>query len=136
MRGARRGVVLAAMSLVLAGAASVWLAAWPCAYEGQTATMPGDASAEVHTCSSLVDVNGTWVLWLLAVPIALTVAGFIASRSGVRWAAIAVALVYLMLCLVSFASIGLLYLPSAIALVASAIAMPSRNAAAVAPGSG
>jgi hypothetical protein len=137
MRRAPRATIFAAVSLALAVAASVWLVVWPCAYQGVSASAPGASAASVHTtCASVIDVNGSRIFVLVAIPIMLTSIALVAMRFGVRLVVVPIAIVYLALCVLALASIGLFYAPSAIALLAAAFTRPRRPAPTVAPSSG
>jgi hypothetical protein len=129
MRRAPRATVLAVVSVALAAVASVGLAVWPCSYSTQSSDGAGG-------CASILDVNGTRVLVILAVPVVLTAAAVVAARLGIRWFVIAIASAYVVLCVLALASIGLFYLPSVIALLAAAFTTPARSVPVVAPGSG
>ena len=111
--------LLLASPAVLAAAVSVWLAVAPCAYRGITTTATSDGVTHTtETCASLIETSGAGVLGVLAVPPLLAAAGGAASyarRRGIAWA---VAMVLLALCIVAGFSIGMLYLPVALVLVA------------------
>ena len=113
----------------LAWVAGLWFVFAP-SYQGLsvTSSMPGEPAGEVarHT-ATLVEVNGLWVLWLLFIPIllsglALLVIRFTdpgqARRKALLWLA---ALVLLAFCVVGILSIGLFYLPVALALLVAAV---------------
>jgi hypothetical protein len=132
-----RSTILAGCALGVAIAAATWLVLWPCFYEGVTVTArpvpAGSARAAVTSglairfCRSLVAENGTWVLNLLAVPIALSALGLsaaIARRQRILWL---VAVVVLGLCLLAAWSIGLFFTPAAVALLASAATSRKRD---------
>ena len=76
--------------LALTVAAAGWLVLHPCAYRGVEAhrvVVPGSSPPEVEprsTCATLVEVNGTLVLVILAIPVLLAMAGFLAVRAGRR----------------------------------------------------
>jgi hypothetical protein len=112
-----RGRLAAVVAIVLATVAGVWLVVWPCLYTGVTSSPRGD---DVHTCSSLIAENGAWVLALLAVPVVVTVLGFFAVVGRFRAVTWALALLLFALCILAAFSIGLFYLPSAIALIVAA----------------
>ena len=114
----------------LAWAAGLWFVFAP-VYRGVSVTpsMPGEPAGEVtrHT-ATLVEVNGLYVLWLLLIPIlfsglTLLVIRFtdagLARRKALLWIS---ALALLALCLVGILSIGLFYLPTAMALLVAAVA--------------
>ena len=94
-----------------------------------TATLPGEPPGQAtrHT-ETLLEANGLWVPWLLFVPILLT--GLVllairlthpgqARRKVLLWLPSVVLLAF---CAVAIASIGMLYLPAALALLVAAIA--------------
>ena len=114
----------------LAWVAGLWFVFVP-VYQGVsvTATSTGEPAGEVtrHT-ATLVEVNGLYVLWLLLIPIlfsglTLLVISFTdagqARRKALLWIS---ALALLALCLVGILSIGLFYLPTAMALLVAAVA--------------
>ena len=94
-----------------------------------TPTLPGEPAGEAtRYTSTLLEANGLWVLWLLFIPIVLTGLVLLAIRfthpGQVRrrvmlWPP---AVVLLAFCAVAIASIGMLYLPTALALLVAAIA--------------
>jgi hypothetical protein len=63
-------------SLLLASAAGLGLALWPCAYQGVEAA--GGGAPERQFCESLVEANGISVLGVLAVPVLLAGVGLVA----------------------------------------------------------
>ena len=76
MRVTRIGAIC---SLLLAVAAGVGLALWPCAYRGVEAV--GGGGPERQLCASLVEANGVSVLGVLALPVLLAGVGL----AAVRW---------------------------------------------------
>ena len=115
----------------LAWCAGLWLAFGP-VYRGVSVapTMPGGAETEAarHT-ATLVETNGLWVIWLLMVPVLLSGLAALAVRltdSGrlrrkvLLWMC---TLPLLAFCAVAILSIGLIYLPSALALLCAAISV-------------
>lgn len=114
--GGRGAAVLA---IVLATIAGAWLAAWPCSYSGTTSGPSGASS----TCSSLIAENGVWVIGYLVIPVIVTVLGFLAVAARRRTVARALAILLLVLCLLAAWSIGLFYLPAAVALLIAAARM-------------
>jgi hypothetical protein len=107
----------------------LWLAVGP-VYQGQSttaATTPGVAGESTHYTSTLIEVNGLRVLPLLLIPVALTALALVAvlvseSRQGTRKVALwGLAVLLLGFCVVGIFSIGLFYVPAAIALVVSAV---------------
>jgi hypothetical protein len=122
-------VWVALAALLLALAAGSWLAFSPGLYQGVSVT--ASSSGEVVQRSeqtSLLAENGTWVLGLLAIPLALTglgVFGAVRSRRFLLWSAAVVLIVF---SLISGMSIGLFYLPAAVALVVAAALCDSSRA--------
>jgi hypothetical protein len=111
--------LLIATPAALAAAVSIWLAVAPCTYRGTTMTATSDGVTRVsETCASLVETNGAGVLGVLAVPpllAAATGAAAYARRRGVAWV---LAIALLVLCIIAGFSIGMLYLPVALVLLA------------------
>ena len=130
MKHPRSSTVAGALSVILALAASLWLAFWPTFYQGVEAKP--DSQGTVRTSASLIEVNGYWVALLLLIPVALAVAGLLAARavdyrrSKGKLAVWAPAAMSLLFCFVGLFSIGLLYIPSAGALVATAVLASRR----------
>lgn len=116
----RTSTALAGISVALAGAATLWLIFWPYSYSGISLSSNGDES--VKTSASLIMVNGYRVVLVLLVPCALTVIGFLAIRSAdsshvlEKVAIWLPAIVLLLFCVVALFSVGLFYIPSAVAL--------------------
>ena len=113
-----------------AWAAGLWFVFGP-VYQGVsgTSSVPGEPAGEVtrHT-ATLVEVNGLYVLWLLLIPVLLSGLALLvirltdagqARRKALLWIS---ALALLALCLVGILSIGLFYLPTAMALLVAAVA--------------
>jgi hypothetical protein len=124
----RVGRFAAVGAVVLAVAAAGWLAAWPCFYRGVSASgAPGGPVRTRLFCDSLIGENGTWVIWLLLLPVALSLVAALASRAGIRPAAWACAIVALAFCVLSAFSIGAFYLPSAIAMTVAAATARRRR---------
>src|SRR5512134_764419 len=99
----RRGRLAAVVAIVLSAIASVWLILWPCFYTGTTSGPGGESTS----CSSLIAENGTWVLSYLALPIILTVLGFLALLARLRAVIWTIALLLFGLCILAAWSIGL-----------------------------
>ncbi len=120
--------VSASVAHALAWVAGVWLAFWP-TYEGAsvTATLPGEPGGEViRSSATAIEVNGLHVILLLLVPIlltAITLLGLRLQQTTMRkillWSP---AVVLLGFCFVAIFSIGMFYLPAALALLVAAIA--------------
>jgi hypothetical protein len=115
--------MLAGLAVVLASAASVWLAFAPF-YRGEQLT--ADGTGPVSTSATLIAVNGYWVTSLLLVTVMLTAVGFWAVRTAGRGTAnriiilwVSTALLFLF-CIAGLWSIGAFYLPAAGALGAAA----------------
>jgi hypothetical protein len=108
----------AVASLVLALAAGVGLALWPCAYRGAEA--PAGGGTERQLCASLIEVNGLDALAVLALPGLLAGIGVIAVRGRRRGLLLGTTAALVAFCVVALASIGLFYLPAAIALLVAA----------------
>ena len=132
----RVAVKSAAVAHALAWAAFLWMAFWPHAYQGVSATpvqvdelgnVIGTAEIEtVRHSASIVEVNGIGVLLPLFIPVILTGLALIflltwKGRSAVRVLVIAgLALALLVFCFLGYLSFGVIYLPAALALIASA----------------
>ena len=107
-------------ALLLAIVAGLFLAFYP-VYQGVSAT--GSSSGVVTSSSesgTLITVNGLWVLVPLCIPIVLAALGLIAvarRRRALVWVLGGVLLGFVVL---SGFTIGLFYLPAAIALLLSA----------------
>lgn len=126
-------VISTAIAHTLAWAAFLWLVLWPYAYQGETVTPVGPdgaGGASIRESASFIEVNGLQVLPLLLVPVVLTGLGFLTTRLwsaeyGLSerllrinlWFA---AILLLGFCLVAIASVGIFYLPAAMALIVSA----------------
>ena len=126
-------VWVALAALLLAVAAGSWLAFYPGFYQGVSVT--GSSSGEVVQRSeqaSLLAENGMWALGLLAVPVALTGLGVFGAARRFRFLLWSVAVVLLVFSVISGMTIGLFYLPAAIALLAAAaLCSSSRTRSAV-----
>ena len=119
-------VVLAA--LLLAVAAGSWLAFSPGLYQGVSVTVSSSGEVvERSEQASLLAENGMWALALLAVPVALTGLGVFGAARRFRILLWSAAVVLLVFSVISGMTIGLFYLPAAIALlVAAALNNSSR----------
>lgn len=102
-------------------------------YSGESSSSTGGT---VHTTDTLVGVNGTWVVWLLVVPLALSVVAWLGlhascatgSRRGRTIGNVAAGLVAAAVVL-GF-SLGFLEIPAAVALVVAASLTPQAARAA------
>jgi len=104
-------------SLLLALAAGVGLALWPCAYQGVEAqSTPGGVEEERQLCATLVEMNGVDVLAVLALPVLLAGVGLATVHAGRRVILLTVTVALVAFCLLALASVGLYYAPAAVAL--------------------
>ena len=122
-------VVSAVVAHVLAWAAALWLAFGPL-YQGESValvTPNGVESEPTGFTATLIEVNGLRVLPLLMAPVALTGVALLAAlvmtagqvkRKVFLWVSAGLLLGF---CAVGIFSIGLFYLPAALALAAAAI---------------
>ena len=123
----------------LAWVAGLWFVFGP-VYRGVSGTpsLPGESAGEVtrHT-TTLVGANGLWLLWLLLIPTLLSGLALLAirftdagqaRRRSLLWLA---ALALLAFCVVGIFSIGLFYLPTAIAMLVAVIAGSKKGSAYV-----
>ena len=126
-------VWVALAALLLAVAAESWLAFYPGFYQGVSVT--ASSSGEVvqrNEQASLLAENGMWALGLLAVPVTLTGLGVFGAARSFRFLLWSVAVVLLVFSVISGMTIGLFYLPAAIALLAAAaLCSSSRTRSAV-----
>jgi thiol:disulfide interchange protein len=119
--------ISAAAGVVLALAAGLGLALWPCAYRGiEVQSGVGTNVERREVCVSLVEQDGADVLGLLAVPVVLSGASLVAVRGGWRVIFWVLTLAVLGFCVFSLASVGLFYLPAAGALLLAGIAWGER----------
>jgi len=123
--------VIAAVAVVLAVAGAVWLIVWPCAYSGVTviSTVDGVEESRTTICRSFLEANDTSVLLILLVPVLLAAAGFVGARTGRRGLFIASAMLLLLFCFLGTLSVGLWFVPSAIAMLVGVawMARPGRR---------
>ena len=120
----RRASVAAALSVLLAIGALLFLVWWPDFYQGETVQLGPDGTSEVTRSSeSLIEHEGLGILWFLVLPAGLAVTGFMASlrptlsgKVGVWLAAVPLA----GFAFVTSLSIGPFYYPAAMALLLSA----------------
>jgi hypothetical protein len=119
-------------AVALSTVAAVWTAALiplafvAPAYQGESASSSG---VTTHTTATLVEINGTWVAWLLCVPVALAVIAGLAVRRGTPAAWLPIG-VFCLFAVVGAASIGIWLLPPAVLLVASGYRPASRSRSA------
>jgi hypothetical protein len=110
--------ISATVAVLLALAAALGLALWPCAYRGAVGESGlGGTLQERQVCATLVEVNGAGALAVLALPVLLAGVGLLAAWAG-RRAILAIATVAVIaFCAAALASVGLLYIPAAGALI-------------------
>ena len=137
MKRANATVILAGLAHGLAWAAFLWLVLWPYSYRGEVAVAvaPGEPRGEVtRVHASFIEVNGLQVLPVLLAPVGLSAVGLLAiirwgARRGGRalvWLSAALMLAF---CALGVFSIGLLYAPGALGLLAAAVVWkPPRSA--------
>ena len=126
-------VWVALAALLLAVAAGSWLAVYPGFYQGVsvTASSSGEMVQRSEQASLLAE-NGMWALGLLAVPLALTGLGVFGAARRFRFLLWSVAVVLLVFSVISGMTIGVFYLPAALALLAAAaLCSSSRTRSAV-----
>jgi hypothetical protein len=116
MRVTRVGAIC---SLLLTVAAGLGLALWPCAYRGVESV--GGGGLERQFCESLVEANGMSVLGVLALPVLLAGIGLVAVRRRRRPILVAVMVALAAFCVLALASVGLFYLPAAVALIIAVV---------------
>ena len=117
---------------IIAWATAILLVFVP-TYQGVSSesTLPGEPGELVRTTSTLIEVNGLRVVPLLMVPI--LVSGFVVwvvqctdarkkRRKALLWLP---TILFLGFCLLSFLSVGLLYLPTGLALLVASATAPS-----------
>ncbi len=131
MNRAKLGIASAALAHFLAWAVSLYFAFYPCVYEGTTVTTQTGITISESGCSgSLVTVNGLRVLLVLAVPVAITGLGLFAMISNMVTYGVARILLWssgismALICLLGALSVGVLYIPAALAMIVAAIAGP------------
>ena len=142
MRNERPAIIAVTIAHVLAWVAFLWLAFWPYSYQGVSATPVqvdelgnpvGELESEVVRYSaSVVEVNGVGVLLPLFIPVAATGVALIVLlawrddgtlRTILLWILTAALLGF---CVLGYLSIGIMYVPAAIALVVATILQSLR----------
>ncbi|MCY3639326.1 MAG: hypothetical protein OXG80_09560 [Chloroflexi bacterium] len=124
----RNRVVLTAalLSHIFAWAATLFFIFWP-VYSG-VSVRAGESGSSSVSGKTLIEVNGLWAALLIVLPIIFTAIALIASLPSVarprlmltlRWTAFALLFTF---CAVGALSIGIFYLPAAIAALVAAIA--------------
>ena len=127
VRKSRVAIASATAAHVLGWAAFLWIAFWPHVYQvvsGTPVNVDGTGATEtmvVRSSASFTDVNGYWTLIPLFVPLLVTGLALLflltrmerrAANALVVWGLSAVLLVF---CGFGYLSVGILYLPAAIA---------------------
>ena len=131
MKSNRTVIFVSGLAHALAWAAFLGMAFSPSFYSGtiETAVGPDGAGGDVVSFSaSIIDANGWWVLMPLLVPVALTAIGILAAitwnhqlRNKVfLWAAAALLAIF---CTLGIFSVGVFFVPAALALLVAAILM-------------
>ena len=138
IKKSRAAVVSATVTHLLAWTAFLWLALWAYSYRGTSATpvsVDGASAAAtevVQYSASLTEVNGYWVLLPLFAPVLVTALSLLSllawkgGRVGNTLILGGLAVVLLIFCVLGALSIGLFYLPAAIASIATAIVFGFR----------
>ena len=135
IKKSRAAAVSATITHLLAWAAFLWLALWPYSYQGISAAAVsvdggGATTTEVVRYSaSLTEVNGYWVLLPLSAPVLVTALALLSlltwkgkgGRVGNTLILGGLAVVLLIFSVLGLLSIGLFYLPAAIASLMTAI---------------
>lgn len=111
---------IALAAVLLAVGAGLLLALYP-VYQGvgETASSSGAVTSSSDS-ATLVGENGTWVILLLCIPVALAALGLVASLWGRRVLLWVSAVVLLGFVILGGLSIGLFYFPAALALLVAA----------------
>jgi hypothetical protein len=82
---------------------------------------PGGAVHERQLCATLIQANGVDVLGVLALPVLLAGVGLLAVHSRRRVVLVTVLVALVAFCLLALFSVGLFYLPAAVALVIAVV---------------
>jgi hypothetical protein len=136
VKSKRSNVILSIVAHALAWTSFLWLAFWPAFYSGSSDTAigpDGTGGQVVNTSESLIEVNGWGALIPLAVPVVLTAIGLVAAlaydgRSArykvIIWIAAVLLIIFSWLAMFS---IGMFFMPAALALVVTATIMSLRS---------
>ena len=123
----------ALVAVVFSLAASFWLATWEGFYKGvasesvaSSAAAPSQQASQPREFSaSLIQVNGLKALPLLVFPVAIPLIALLATLwpdvpggKVILWANAAMVIAF---CLIALSSIGMFYLPAAVALMTAAV---------------
>jgi hypothetical protein len=120
------------LPLLLAVVATVVLLVVPTGREESISTGPSGVTIRSSRSTTLVQSDGLDVLVLLAIPVVLTGLPLVFRRP--RWrrvALLAASVLLLVLVVLGAASIGLFYLPAAVAMVIAAVVADRRGEASV-----
>ena len=123
-----KSILLAGLAAAFSIGVGVWQATYDCIYGGtrvQTESGNRSVPAQEYCSGSLVDVNGTGALIVLAFPVVFSVLGVMALRAGKRRPAWLTVLLLFAFCVLGLASVGIFYLPSLI-LLAIAVALSPK----------
>ncbi len=132
MNRTKVSITAALIAHILAWAATLFFLFWP-VYGGISVSAGESGTSSVVSSRTLIEVNGLWSALLLVIPVALTAVALIASLPNpsrprlmriLRWASFAMLLAF---CAVSALSIGIFYLPAAVATLVTAIVVPFRQ---------
>lgn len=130
--------ISAAVSHALAWAAFLWTVLDPCAYRGVSSTpvtvdgLDRGQTEVVHHCAFYSEINGLWAIVPMFVPVILTGLALITlliwkgPRLGAALILGGLAIVLLAFCVLGYLSYGIMYSPSALALIIAAIAYRLR----------
>lgn len=114
--------ISATTSLLLALAVGVGLVLWPCAYQGVEAQpVPGGGVRQRQLCATLIQANSVDVLGVLALPVLLAGVGLVAVHRRRRGVLATMLVALVAFCVLALASVGLLYLPAAAALLIAVV---------------
>ena len=101
--------ISALASLLLALAAGLWLALWPCAYqEAEQQAAPGGTVQQHQRCVSLIEANGVDVIGVAALPVLLAGMGLVAVHAGRRGILAITMVAVAAFCILALASVGML----------------------------
>ena len=114
-----RGAPLAGGLALLAAIAAALFLTFGISYSGTSCTITPSDAAGLGTCVSdsrtLVEENGSWVLFLLGIPVLLAGIVFVSVLPGIYWdkyAGRTAAVGLFLFCIVLVVSLGLLFVPS------------------------
>jgi hypothetical protein len=122
---------MAAVGVLAAAVASLWLALWPGYYQGVAVesrpASQGVTAAEPPTRefrASLIKINGLKIIPVLVFPVAIAAVAYAAARwrdlpgsKAVLWANAGMLIAF---CLLALTSVGMFYVPAAVFLLSAA----------------